>query len=111
MKFKGEAPGLCCSGRKVHLPVLRDPPELLHTLSSDSYTNQGCDIAVFDVTSADGIARNEVNQYEMRRYVSNNEAVWRVLNIPIHERHPRVIHLSVHFEKDKVYFTAGNAAE
>ncbi|GFQ83182.1 ATP-dependent DNA helicase PIF1 [Trichonephila clavata] len=37
MKFKGEAPGLCCSGGKVHLPVLRDPPEPLHTLlSSDS---------------------------------------------------------------------------
>ncbi|GFX34780.1 ATP-dependent DNA helicase PIF1 [Trichonephila clavipes] len=37
MKFKGETPGLCCSGGKVHLPVLRDPPEPLHTLlSSDS---------------------------------------------------------------------------
>ncbi|GFR11179.1 ATP-dependent DNA helicase PIF1 [Trichonephila clavata] len=36
MKFKGEAPGLCCSGGKVHLPVLRDPPEPLHTLLSDS---------------------------------------------------------------------------
>ncbi|GFT29865.1 p87 vp80 [Trichonephila clavipes] len=37
MKFKGETPGLCCSGGKVHLPVLRDPPEPQHTLlSSDS---------------------------------------------------------------------------
>ncbi|GFV00553.1 ATP-dependent DNA helicase PIF1 [Trichonephila clavipes] len=37
MKFKGEAPSLCCSGGMVHLPVLRDPPEPLHTLlSSDS---------------------------------------------------------------------------
>ncbi|GFW43563.1 ATP-dependent DNA helicase PIF1 [Trichonephila clavipes] len=37
MKFNGETPGLCCSCGKVHLPVLRDPPEPLHTLlSSDS---------------------------------------------------------------------------
>ncbi|GFU68439.1 helitron_like_N domain-containing protein [Trichonephila clavipes] len=37
MKFEDETPGLCCSGGKVHLPVLRNPPEPLHTLlSSDS---------------------------------------------------------------------------
>ncbi|GFQ65014.1 ATP-dependent DNA helicase [Trichonephila clavata] len=198
MKFKGEAPGLCCSGGKVHLPVLRDPPEPLHTLlSSDSngrctkryprdflketqtgrdgyplyrsrrpedggfstvinirhsevvvdnrwivpycpllsrifcahinveycnsiksikyvckYINKGSDMAVFDVTSSDGIARNEVNQYKMGRYISSNEAVWRILNFPIHERHPTVIHLSVHLENgQRVYFTEGNAAE
>ncbi|GFX19633.1 helitron_like_N domain-containing protein [Trichonephila clavipes] len=32
MKFKGETLGLCCSGGKVHLPVLKNPPESLHTL-------------------------------------------------------------------------------
>ncbi|GFQ70139.1 ATP-dependent DNA helicase [Trichonephila clavata] len=42
----------------------------------------------------------------------NNEAVWRILNFPIHERHPTVIHLSVHLEiGQRVYFTEGNAAE
>ncbi|GFX61503.1 helitron_like_N domain-containing protein [Trichonephila clavipes] len=36
-KFKGETPGLCCSGGKVHVSVLKDPPEPLYTfLSSDS---------------------------------------------------------------------------
>ncbi|GFR15544.1 ATP-dependent DNA helicase PIF1 [Trichonephila clavata] len=37
MKFKGEAPGLCCNGWKMHLPVLRDPPEPLLTLLSFDY--------------------------------------------------------------------------
>ncbi|GFY76062.1 helitron_like_N domain-containing protein [Trichonephila inaurata madagascariensis] len=37
MKFKGETPGLCCSGGKVHLPVLKDPPESLHTLLSSDF--------------------------------------------------------------------------
>ncbi|GFQ77409.1 ATP-dependent DNA helicase [Trichonephila clavata] len=62
------------------------------------YINKGSDMAVFDVTSSDGIARNEVKQYEMGRYISSNEAVWRILNFPIHERHPTVIHLSVLLE-------------
>ncbi|GFR27078.1 ATP-dependent DNA helicase [Trichonephila clavata] len=48
----------------------------------------------------------------MGRYISSNEAVWRILNFPIHERHPTVIHLSVHLENgQRVYFTEGNAAE
>ncbi|GFY45650.1 helitron_like_N domain-containing protein [Trichonephila inaurata madagascariensis] len=36
MKFKSDTPRLCCSGGKVHLPVLRDPPEPLHTLLSSN---------------------------------------------------------------------------
>ncbi|GFQ94560.1 helitron_like_N domain-containing protein [Trichonephila clavata] len=76
------------------------------------YINKGSDMAVFDVTSSDGIASNEVNQYEMGRYISSNEAIWRILNVPIHERHPTAIHSSVHLENgQRVYFTEGNAAE
>ncbi|GBN88403.1 hypothetical protein AVEN_123627-1 [Araneus ventricosus] len=41
-----------------------------------------------------------------------NEAVWRILDFPIHERHPTVIHLSVHLENgQRVYFTTENAAQ
>ncbi|GBL83290.1 hypothetical protein AVEN_110619-1 [Araneus ventricosus] len=48
----------------------------------------------------------------MGRYISSNEVVWRILNFPIHERHPTVIHLSVHLENgQRVYFTTGNAAQ
>ncbi|GFR12144.1 ATP-dependent DNA helicase [Trichonephila clavata] len=76
------------------------------------YINKGCDMAVFDVTSSDCNAHNEIYRYEMGRYISSNEAVWRILNFPIHERYPTVIHLSVHLENgQRVYFTEGNAAE
>ncbi|GFT32622.1 ATP-dependent DNA helicase [Trichonephila clavipes] len=50
-------------------------------------------MAVIDVTSSYGNARNEVYQYEMGRYISSNVAVWRILNFLIHERYPTVIHL------------------
>ncbi|GFT44406.1 ATP-dependent DNA helicase [Trichonephila clavipes] len=35
----------------------------------------------------------------MGRYINSNEAAWRILNFPIHERYPTVIHLSVHLKK------------
>ncbi|UYV69426.1 hypothetical protein LAZ67_6003541 [Cordylochernes scorpioides] len=45
------------------------------------------------------------------RYISSNEAVWRILGVPIHRRHPMVQHLSVHLENgQRVYFTSANAA-
>ncbi|GFV99038.1 ATP-dependent DNA helicase [Trichonephila clavipes] len=52
---------------------------------------------------------DEINQYQLGRYISSNEAVWRILSFPIHERHPTVIHLAVHLENgQRVYFTADN---
>ncbi|XP_050064546.1 ATP-dependent DNA helicase pif1-like [Aphis gossypii] len=48
----------------------------------------------------------------MGRYVSSNEAVWRIFSFPIHERHPSVVHLAVHLENgQRVYFTAQNAVQ
>ncbi|GFT20135.1 hypothetical protein TNCV_1945701 [Trichonephila clavipes] len=45
-------------------------------------------------------------------YISNNEAIWRILNFSIHKRYPTVIHLSDHLENGQiVYVTKGNAAE
>ncbi|GBM09683.1 hypothetical protein AVEN_186395-1 [Araneus ventricosus] len=34
----------------------------------------------------------------MGRYSSSNEAVWGILNFPIHERHLTVFHLNVHLK-------------
>ncbi|GFS96142.1 ATP-dependent DNA helicase [Trichonephila clavipes] len=52
---------------------------------------------------------DEINQYQFGRYISSNEAVWRILSFPIHERHPTVVHLAVHLENgQRVYFTADN---
>lgn len=48
----------------------------------------------------------------MGRYISSNEAVWRIFSFPIHERYPTVVHLAVHLENgQRVYFTAENVIE
>lgn len=53
---------------------------------------------------------DEIKQYQMGRYISSNEAVWRIFSFPIHERHPTVVHLAVHLENgQRVYFTMENA--
>lgn len=72
------------------------------------YVNKGSDMAVF------GIAENndEIKQFQMGRYVSTNEAIWRILSFHIHERYPTVIHLAVHLENgQRVYFTEQTALQ
>ncbi|GFW76494.1 ATP-dependent DNA helicase [Trichonephila clavipes] len=65
-------------------------------------------MAVFGVGNVTALL-DEINQYQLGRYISSNEAVWRILSFPIHERHPTVIHLAVHLENgQRVYFTADN---
>ncbi|GBP75532.1 ATP-dependent DNA helicase pif1 [Eumeta japonica] len=52
------------------------------------------------------------NNFQMGRYVSTNEALWRLLSFQIHERYPTVVHLAVHLENgQRVYFTEANAAQ
>ena len=68
-------------------------------------------MAFFEVTSGDD-DHDEVRKYEMGRYKSSNEAVCRILNFPIHERHPTVVHRDLHLENgQRVYFTSENAAQ
>ncbi|XP_036329431.1 uncharacterized protein LOC118741539 [Rhagoletis pomonella] len=65
-------------------------------------------MAVFGVGNV-AAQLDEINQYHLGRYISSNEAVWRILSFSIHERHPTVVHLAVHLEnKQRVYFTADN---
>lgn len=72
------------------------------------YVNKGSDMAIFAVTNAN----DEVSQYQMGRYVSSNEAIWRIFSFAIHERHPTVVHLAVHLENgQRVYFNEWNAAD
>ncbi|GBM11610.1 hypothetical protein AVEN_180156-1 [Araneus ventricosus] len=61
------------------------------------YVNKGSDMAVFELTSGENDL-HEIYQYQMLKYILSNEAVGRILDFPIHERHPTVIHLSVHLE-------------
>jgi hypothetical protein len=70
--------------------------------------NKGSDMAVFQIEN-ESRPFDEITLYQMGRYISSNEAVWRILSFPIHERHPTVIHLSDHLENgQRVYFTENN---
>ncbi|XP_075158174.1 uncharacterized protein LOC142231451 [Haematobia irritans] len=70
------------------------------------YVTKGSDMAVFSVQNP----KDEISQYQMARYISSNEAVWRIFGFPIHERYPAVVHLPVHLENgNRVYFTGANA--
>jgi len=75
------------------------------------YVNEGSDQAVFGL-GKDGAAVDEIERYLLGRYISSNEAVWRILDFPIHERHPTVMHLAVHLKNgQRVYFTEDNLHE
>ena len=65
---------------------------------------KGSDQAIFEVN--DGIVgRDEVKQYQIWRYISSSEAVWRILGFAIHDRDPAVTHLDVHLEhREQIYF-------
>jgi len=72
------------------------------------YVNKGSDMAVFGLSNGN----DEITQFQMGRYISSNEAVWRILKFSIHERYPTVQHLAVHLENgQRVYFTEQNAKE
>ena len=74
------------------------------------YVNKGSDAAMFSLQQDN--TRNEVDLYQMGRYISTNEAIWRFLQFPIHERYPSVQQLSVHLENgQRVYFTEANARQ
>ena len=50
--------------------------------------------------------------YQNARYVSSNEAAWRVLEFPIHKRDSPVQQLAVHLENSqRVYFTKGTTRD
>lgn len=55
------------------------------------YVNKGSDMAIFGLTAENA---DEVTRYQMGRYISSNEAVWRILSFPIHNRYPTVTTLA-----------------
>ncbi|GFQ93146.1 ATP-dependent DNA helicase [Trichonephila clavata] len=65
-------------------------------------------MAVFGVENTTA-SNEEVTQYQLGRYISSNESVWRILSFSIHERYPTVVHLAVHLENgQRVHFTSEN---
>lgn len=59
------------------------------------------------------LRRNDViSNFQMDRFISTNESLWRLLSFQIHKKYPTVVHLAVHLEKgQRVYFTEANAAQ
>jgi hypothetical protein len=70
------------------------------------YVKNGSDMAVFGLRNE--YKADEITPYQMGRYVSSNEAVWRILDFTIHDRHPTVVHLNIYLKNGRVYLTAEN---
>ncbi len=71
------------------------------------YVNKGSDMAMVGIQELN--KNDEISCYQMARYISSNEAVWRLLCFPIHERFPTVVHLAVHLENgQRIYFDPKN---
>ena len=73
------------------------------------YVHKGCDQAMFTLRSNHV---DEISDFQNARYVSSNEAAWRILEFPLHERDPPVQQLAVHLENGQhVYFTEDTASD
>ncbi|GFS49746.1 uncharacterized protein TNCV_4344431 [Trichonephila clavipes] len=79
------------------------------------YINKGSDQSIFNIRQQGNVnidPRDEVQTFRASRYVSSNEAARRILGLPLHERHPKVIHLAVHLPNgERIYFTENNFRE
>lgn len=74
------------------------------------YVHKGSDMAVYQITAGDKSNKNEVEIFQIGRYINANEAHWRILGFPMHHHNPPVTHLSVHLENgQRVYFTSETA--
>ena len=91
---------LLCKTYKAHINV-----ELCSSVKSIKfickYIHKGSYKAIFAVQNAND--NDEVTTYQMGRFISSNEAIWRIFTFPIHERDPAVVHLGVHLENVSVF--------
>lgn len=72
------------------------------------YVYKGTDQAVFNLDNGE-IDINEVKSFKTGRYISTNEALWRIFSLDMHERYPPVQRLAVHLENgQQVYFNEQN---
>ena len=73
------------------------------------YVHKGCDRATFALRS-DQV--DEISEYQNVCYISSNEAAWRILEFPIHERFPAVQQLAVLLEnRQQVYISKDTARD
>ncbi|GBM86264.1 hypothetical protein AVEN_264514-1 [Araneus ventricosus] len=72
------------------------------------YVHKGSDQGVFAAHSSNNCI-DEISEYQAGRYISSNEAAWRIFGFPNHERYPTVIHLDMHLENgQRIYFSEDN---
>ncbi|KAL8600890.1 hypothetical protein ACOMHN_045028 [Nucella lapillus] len=72
------------------------------------YINKGSDMATFTVEGE--TRKDEIKTFQTGRYISTNEAVWRIFSFDLHQRYPPVVNLSVHLENgQRVYYTEKTA--
>lgn len=57
------------------------------------YINKGSDMAVFQIENNN----DEIDQFQTGRFISSDEAPWRIFKFPIHKRAPAVIRPNVNF--------------
>ena len=75
-----------------------------------AYLNKGKDKAV--VGLANRHRNDEITRYQIAKYISTNEGVWRMLQFPIHDHFPAVEQLQVHLEKyQRTLFNVENAPD
>ena len=71
------------------------------------YVHKGCDQAMYQLQTNQQGKVDEISNYQCARYISSDEAAWRILEFPIHERYPPV---GVHLKNgQRVYFTQETA--
>ena len=69
------------------------------------YITKGSDACVFSVD--DPNKHDEIKRFQLGRYISSNEAAWRIFSYPIHYHYPPIAHLAVHLpDGQRVRFSA-----
>lgn len=69
------------------------------------YVNKDNDLAMIQLNNVNPNRNDEIEMYQLGRYLSSNEAFWRIFGFRIHDRKPVVEHLTVHLENgQRVYF-------
>ncbi len=67
------------------------------------YINKGSDMAVMGLENVD--RGDEISMYQIARYLSTNEAFWKLYGLRIHYQFPSVLSLAVHLENgQRVYY-------
>ncbi|KAJ8892611.1 hypothetical protein PR048_005192 [Dryococelus australis] len=82
------------------------------TLSRGADTHTFYDALEYPLGNVNIGPRDQVQTFRAGRYVSSKEAAWRLLSLPLHERHPTVTYLVVNLSNgERIYFTEQNFSE